>query len=133
MRGRRAADQDELRQMVRCVQLYYRAQRHQNEIARELRELRGLATFTVVECDTVIHRVYPFEGSFREAAGRGGTDLRPPFQPDFQTEHRPDGVIYFTDGDGPFHPEAPKVPVLWVLTKPAAFRCPWGQKAAMRK
>lgn len=29
-------DHDELRQMVRCVQLYYRAQRHQNEIAREL-------------------------------------------------------------------------------------------------
>ena len=27
---------DELRQMVRCVQLYYRAQRHHNEIAREL-------------------------------------------------------------------------------------------------
>ena len=36
MSGRRVADQDELRQMVRCVQLYYRAQRHQNEIAREL-------------------------------------------------------------------------------------------------
>jgi deoxyribonucleoside regulator len=36
MGRRRGADQDELRQMVRCVQLYYRAQRHQNEIAREL-------------------------------------------------------------------------------------------------
>lgn len=36
MKRDRGADQDELRQMVRCVQLYYRAQRHQNEIAREL-------------------------------------------------------------------------------------------------
>ena len=36
MRRRRGVDQDEMRQMVRCVQLYYRAQRHQNEIAREL-------------------------------------------------------------------------------------------------
>lgn len=36
MPGRRAEGSDELRQMVRCVQLYYRAQRHQNEIAREL-------------------------------------------------------------------------------------------------
>ncbi len=36
MGGRREGGQDELRQMVRCVQLYYRAQRHQNEIAREL-------------------------------------------------------------------------------------------------
>jgi deoxyribonucleoside regulator len=30
------SDPDELRLMVRCAQLYYRAQRHQNEIAREL-------------------------------------------------------------------------------------------------
>jgi deoxyribonucleoside regulator len=36
MRGRQDTDQNELRHMVRCVQLYYRAQRHQNEIAREL-------------------------------------------------------------------------------------------------
>lgn len=36
MRGRRASEAEELRQMVRCVQLYYRAQRHQNEIARDL-------------------------------------------------------------------------------------------------
>jgi DNA-binding transcriptional regulator LsrR (DeoR family) len=36
MPGREGSGQDELRQMVRCVQLYYRAQRHQNEIAREL-------------------------------------------------------------------------------------------------
>src|SRR5262249_57676477 len=32
----RTADQDEIRQLVRCVQLYYRSQRHQNEIAKEL-------------------------------------------------------------------------------------------------
>jgi deoxyribonucleoside regulator len=39
----RRVDQDELRQMVRCVQLYYRGQRHQNEIARDL----GLSSSTV--------------------------------------------------------------------------------------
>jgi deoxyribonucleoside regulator len=43
MRGQAGPDQDELRQMVRCVQLYYRAQHHQNEIAREL----GLSTSKV--------------------------------------------------------------------------------------
>ena len=32
----RGVQPDEVRQMVRCVQLYYRAQRHQKEIAREL-------------------------------------------------------------------------------------------------
>ena len=36
MRRERGVQPDEVRQMVRCVQLYYRAQRHQNEIAREL-------------------------------------------------------------------------------------------------
>jgi len=36
MRTERGVQPDEIRQMVRCVQLYYRAQRHQNEIAREL-------------------------------------------------------------------------------------------------
>src|SRR5262247_2635026 len=36
MPRRQGAGQDELRQMVRCVQLYYRAQRHQNEIAQHL-------------------------------------------------------------------------------------------------
>jgi deoxyribonucleoside regulator len=36
MRRRTGGDTDELRQLVRCVQLYYRAQRHQKEIAREL-------------------------------------------------------------------------------------------------
>jgi deoxyribonucleoside regulator len=32
----RGVDQDEIRQLVRCVQLYYRAQHHQNEIAKQL-------------------------------------------------------------------------------------------------
>ncbi len=36
MRAQRGAQPDEIRQMVRCVQLHYRAQRHQKEIAREL-------------------------------------------------------------------------------------------------
>ncbi len=36
MATRGVVEPDELRQLVRCVQLYYRAQRHQKEIAREL-------------------------------------------------------------------------------------------------
>lgn len=36
MRDRELAARQELRQMVRCAQLYYRAQRHQKEIAQEL-------------------------------------------------------------------------------------------------
>jgi|SRR5579883_647479 len=103
-----------------------------NEIAGELRRLSQLARFTVVECDTIIHRVYPFSGRFADAAGRGGTDLRPVFEPEFLAEHRPDGVVYFTDGEGPYHKEPPGVPTLWVLTKDWPFRCPWGQQTLMK-
>lgn len=103
-----------------------------NEIAGELRRLGRLARFTVAECDTIVHRVYPFAGAFREAAGRGGTDLRPVFEPVFLAEHRPDGVVYFTDGEGPYPPHPPGVPTLWVLTKNWPFRCPWGQQASLR-
>jgi hypothetical protein len=104
-----------------------------NEIAGELRQLGRLARFTVVECDTIVHRVYPFEGKFADAAGRGGTDLRPVFESEFLAEHKPDGVVYFTDGEGPYHKEPPGVPVLWVLTKDWPFRCPWGQQTLLSK
>jgi hypothetical protein len=99
------------------------------EIARQLRPLSDLVRITVAECDVVIQRVYPFEGSIKDVAGRGGTDLRPVFAPEFLGEHRPDGVIYFTDGEGPYLPADPGVKTLWVLSKPWQFACPWGQKA----
>lgn len=102
-----------------------------NEIAGELKRLGRLARFAVVECDTMIHRVYPFQGAFKDAAGRGGTDLRPVFEPEFLALHKPDGVVYFTDGEGPYDERPPGVPVLWVLTKDWNFPCPWGQQTLM--
>lgn len=107
--------------------------RELNEIAGELRRLGRLAHFSVAECDVVVHRVYPFTGSFQLAAGRGGTDLRPVFEPTFLSEHQPDGVVYFTDGEGPYPQHPPGVPTLWVLTKDWPFHCPWGQKATLRR
>jgi predicted metal-dependent peptidase len=104
-----------------------------NRIAGELRLLNKLARFTVVECDTIIHRVYPFEGAFKDVAGRGGTDLRPVFEPAFLAEHKPDGVVYFTDGEGPYPATAPGVSTLWVLTKDWPFRCPWGQQTLLNR
>jgi predicted metal-dependent peptidase len=100
-----------------------------DEIARHLGPLSDLVDMTVVECDVVIHRVYAFEGVLREVAGRGGTDLRPVFAAEFLAKHRPDGVIYFTDGEGPYPEEDPGVKTLWVLTKPWEFGCAWGEKA----
>lgn len=101
------------------------------EIARHLAVLSEHARLTIAECDVEIARVYPFAGALGDVAGRGGTDLRPVFAPDFLGSQRPDGVVYFTDGAGPFPDREPSVPTLWVLTKPERFECPWGARARL--
>jgi predicted metal-dependent peptidase len=103
------------------------------EIARHLARLGPLASITVAECDAEVTALGPFTGALHEVRGRGGTDLRPIFGPDVLGRVRPDGVVYFTDGQGP-HPERPPpVPVLWVLTKPESFACPWGSRARLER
>jgi predicted metal-dependent peptidase len=101
------------------------------EIGRHLRMFSDDLKLVIVECDTVIQRVYRFEGHLSHVMGRGGTDLRPVFDRDFLNSVRADGVIYFTDGAGPYPLEDPRIRTLWVLSKPWEFRCPWGVKAWM--
>ncbi len=103
------------------------------EVALQLVRLSELARMTVVECDTEITRAYAFAGSIDRVSGRGGTDLRPPFEPAFLAAQAVDGVVYFTDGEGPFPDLRPAVPTLWVLTKPDAFACPWGRRVQLTK
>ena len=105
--------------------------RELEEIGRQLAALADYARLTIVECDAEITRVYPFAGALDDVAGRGGTDLRPVFEPDFLAAHRPQGVIYFTDGEGPLPDHAPALPVLWILTKPQEFTCPFGERALL--
>jgi predicted metal-dependent peptidase len=99
------------------------------EAARQLRRLAERAHLVIAECDVEITRVYPFAGTLDRVSGRGGTDLRPIFEPQVLGAHNADGVVYFTDGEGPFPEHPAPVPTLWVLTKPHAFRCPWGERA----
>lgn len=99
------------------------------EIARHLVVVAEHAHLTIAECDAEVQRVYPFAGRLDEVAGRGGTDLRPVFAPELLGAHDIDGVVYFTDGNGPAPSLPPLVPTLWVLTKPDAFQCPWGERA----
>jgi predicted metal-dependent peptidase len=101
------------------------------EVSRQLLPISSLVRLTVVECDAAIQRVYPFTDTIREFAGRGGTDLRPVFEPSFLRAYRPDGVVYFTDGFGPYPEKDPGIRTLWILTKPWKFSCPWGQRAMM--
>jgi predicted metal-dependent peptidase len=98
------------------------------DISAELARLGRVAAVTVVECDTVIHRVYPYTKPVTSVMGRGGTDLRPPFAPDFLRRHRPDLVLYFTDGCGPAPENPPRIPVVWVLTPSGQMPCKWGRK-----
>ena len=93
------------------------------------RELAEEATITVAECDVEVTRVYPFAGTLSSVAGRGGTDLRPVFAREILGATKADGVVYFTDGEGPSPDEPPPLPTLWILTKPHEFRCPWGERA----
>jgi predicted metal-dependent peptidase len=103
------------------------------EVGFHLVRLSDLARLTVAECDTELTRVYPFAGVLDRVKGRGGTDLRPPFVPAFLAELGVDGVIYFTDGQGPFLEDPPAVPTLWILTKPDEFLCSWGRRVALNR
>ena len=103
------------------------------EVARQLAALSEHARVTVVECDTEITRCYAFTGMLEDVAGRGGTDLRPVFDDAFLAAHPTNGIVYFTDGAGPCPAHAPRLPVLWVLTKPNEFPCPWGERAKLTR
>ncbi len=102
-----------------------------SDIFAELERLHAYADILVVECDATIQRVYSLARRPGDIKGRGGTDLRPPFERDFLARHRPAGVAYFTDGAGPYPDEPPGVPTLWVLTDTAPFGCPWGLQVRM--
>ncbi len=98
------------------------------EVSAQLAEIAQTAAVTVVECDASVHRVYPYSGALRTVFGRGGTDFNPVFQERFLKQNPCDAIVYFTDGEGDFPKVAPKVPVLWVLTRGDEFVCPWGER-----
>jgi predicted metal-dependent peptidase len=76
------------------------------EVGRHLALVNQRARLLIAECDVEITRIYPFGGALERVT-----------------------VIYFTDGEGPYPEAPPPVPTLWVLTKPQAFTCPWGERA----
>lgn len=102
------------------------------EIARQMSVLDRLARVTVVECNRAIQRVYPFRKRLTDVHGGGGTSYMPVFERAFLRAHRPDVLIYFTDGECRYYPKSPPpVPTLWVLTSGRRFGCPWGKQARL--
>jgi predicted metal-dependent peptidase len=100
----------------------------------ELARLARHHEVTVVECDVRVQAVYAYRplGLFR-ARGRGGTDLRPPLEAAFLRQHRPDVVIYLTDGFGPAPDRPPRMPLIWCLTPGGRRPASWGRQVRMEK
>src|SRR5262249_14779984 len=101
-------------------------------ISGELQRLARHTQVIVVECDVRIHRVYPYRRSLECVRGRGGTDLRPPFEREFLRKHRADLLIYFTDGYGPAPEQRPGVPVVWCLSGDGKRPAAWGRVVQMQ-
>jgi predicted metal-dependent peptidase len=97
-------------------------------IADELDRLARTHTVTVVECDAAVRAVYPYRRLLRQVHGRGGTDLRPPFDPTLLRRVRPEVIVYFTDGYGPAPRMSPAEPVIWCLTPAGRRPTPWGRE-----
>ena len=95
-------------------------------IDSELCRLARYYSVVVVECDVAIHRVRKYR-PLDNLLGRGGTDLRPPLEREFLRKHRPDVVVYFTDGEGPAPASPPAVPVIWCLTPHGTAPARWGR------
>ena len=101
------------------------------DISGELTRMARGREVTVVECDAAIHNVYRYRHPLEQVMGRGGTDFHPPLEPAFLRQHRPDLVIFFTDGFGPAPDHPPRVPVIWVLTPDGIPPAEWGKVVRM--
>lgn len=94
-------------------------------IRDEVQRLARFARITIAECDAAVQRVYRSPNQ-EMAVGGGDTDFHPFFSLAAEQSRHFDGVVYFTDGKGPWPTQAPAIPALWVLTNHDAFDCPWG-------
>jgi predicted metal-dependent peptidase len=115
----------------------------------ELDRLRGvtLCRLTVLEFDTVIQKVTEIDpaeegGAFGVSEdgrftfrGRGGTDIRAPFDWIAEQMRRgetpPDALIVLTDGFGMMPERTPDYRILWIAPQHAARDFPFGQVVRM--
>lgn len=99
----------------------------------------GNYELTVIQCDYEIQQIENFSGDTPlppnyqwESYGHGGTSFIPPFEYVKEHELHPDILIYLTDGYGDAPENAPKFPVLWVLTNDGEEPALWGKKIKLR-
>lgn len=82
---------------------------------------------TLITFDTKIHDVFEFERDEPftkiEVVGRGGTDLKEPFE--YIKKHRPTAAAIFTDLYVDIPPD-PKIPIVWVISGNPGAQAPFG-------
>jgi predicted metal-dependent peptidase len=78
------------------------------------------ADVIITECDAEIKKTYAYMGELPDKIhGRGGTNFTPPISL-ANKEIRPDGIIYFTDGQAGPPAVKSRCPILWVITSNGA-------------
>lgn len=100
-------------------------------ISAELARFAPAYEVVVVECDAAVQAVYAYRQPIRKVCGRGGTDFRPVFAVEFLRKHKPDVLIYFTDGNGKPPTDRPNLPVIWCLTSAGEKPTDWGHVVRM--
>jgi len=105
------------------------------EFIAEIDALKGQvrARVTLLPCDTQLGEGAPWifepweEFTPPEAIkGGGSTSFLPVFDWIEHAGLRPDLLVYFTDAQGAFPPEAPPYPVVWLVK--GRSQVPWGQR-----
>jgi len=95
---------------------------------RAILEISGVTAIVISSDATVNQVIQPGEPFPVELVGGGGTNFAPALKE--AENHEPNGIVYFTDGDGAF-PKECSVPILWALTKPHAV--PFGEKILLEE
>ena len=84
----------------------------------------------MVYCDAQVNKTEEFirpTSCKLKMVGGGGTDFRPVFDWVEKNVKSPAGLIYFTDGYGPFPDKEPPYPVLWCIMKGCNIDVPFGR------
>lgn len=86
------------------------------EFMGQIKTLTRQCTFTIVECDTKINKVFEYTGKMPDTVfGGGGTSFYPPIEMYNENRRKYDAIIYFTDGYAPV-PEITPRDTLWVIS-----------------
>ena len=86
------------------------------EFMGQIKTLTRQCTFTIVECDTKITKVFEYTGKMPDTVfGGGGTSFEPPIAMYNENRRKYDAIIYFTDGYAPVPDTTPR-DTLWVIS-----------------